>query len=66
MPLLTSYRSENHTENFLARFCTSLAPEKPQLIALALALVECDDSYVQSEVRVISPPSSSLFKFQSA
>ncbi len=66
MPLLTSYRTENHAENFLAGFCTSLAPDKPQLIALALALVESDNSYVQSEVRVISPPISSSFKFQDA
>ncbi len=56
MPLLTRYRNEHHTEDFLARFCTSLAPEKPQLIALALALAECNDKNVQGEVGVSSPP----------
>ncbi len=55
VPLLTNYRNELHTDDFLARFCTALAPEKPQLIALVLALAECDDKHVQGEVCFIPP-----------
>ncbi len=61
MPLLTRYRNEHHTEDFLARFCASLAPEKPQLIALALALSECDDKNVQGEVGISNPTLHFLF-----